>query len=174
MHSSLTFVAARCLGMMRRLFMLTGIVLFGCFLRDAWQRGCCVLMPSYDGRQLSSTLRFLSIECGLNSSGVSGASKVQRSSKSEVQRDPRSERRNFPGATSDQEEQKAPVGVAPMSLKPAGEFYANWNNYSHHSRSAFDRCSADMAYSAGWGPYPAGGLGLVLVVLLILVLLGRV
>jgi hypothetical protein len=29
-------------------------------------------------------------------------------------------------------------------------------------------------YSAGWGPYPAGGLGLVLVVLLILVLLGRV
>ena len=31
MHSSLTFVVARCLGMMRRLFMLTGIVLFGCF-----------------------------------------------------------------------------------------------------------------------------------------------
>ncbi len=29
-------------------------------------------------------------------------------------------------------------------------------------------------YSAGWGPYPAGGLGLVLVILLILVLLGRV
>ena len=29
-------------------------------------------------------------------------------------------------------------------------------------------------YSVGWGPYPAGGLGLVLVVLLILVLLGRV
>ena len=29
-------------------------------------------------------------------------------------------------------------------------------------------------YSAGWGVYPAGGLGLVLVVLLVLVLLGRV
>ena len=29
-------------------------------------------------------------------------------------------------------------------------------------------------YSTSWGPYPAGGLGLVLVVLLILVLLGRV
>ena len=31
MHSSLTFVAACCLRMMRRLFVLTGIVLFGCF-----------------------------------------------------------------------------------------------------------------------------------------------
>jgi uncharacterized protein DUF3309 len=29
-------------------------------------------------------------------------------------------------------------------------------------------------YSAGWGYYPSGGLGLVVVVLLILVLLGRV
>jgi hypothetical protein len=29
-------------------------------------------------------------------------------------------------------------------------------------------------YSAGWGPYPAGGLGLVLLVILILVLLGRI
>lgn len=29
-------------------------------------------------------------------------------------------------------------------------------------------------YSAGWGPYPAGGVGLLLVVLLILLLLGRV
>ena len=29
-------------------------------------------------------------------------------------------------------------------------------------------------YSAQWGPYPAGGLGIVLVVVLILVLLGRV
>lgn len=28
-------------------------------------------------------------------------------------------------------------------------------------------------YSAGWGYYPSGGLGLVLVVILILVLLGR-
>lgn len=29
-------------------------------------------------------------------------------------------------------------------------------------------------YSAGWGYYPSGGLGLVLLVLLILVLLGRI
>ncbi len=28
-------------------------------------------------------------------------------------------------------------------------------------------------YSASWGPYPAGGLGLVLVIILVLVLLGR-
>jgi hypothetical protein len=29
-------------------------------------------------------------------------------------------------------------------------------------------------YSQGWGYYPAGGLGLVVVILLVLVLLGRV
>ena len=29
-------------------------------------------------------------------------------------------------------------------------------------------------YSANWGPYPAGGLGLVLIIVLVLVLLGRV
>jgi hypothetical protein len=29
-------------------------------------------------------------------------------------------------------------------------------------------------YSTGWGYYPSGGLGLVLVILLILVLVGRV
>ena len=29
-------------------------------------------------------------------------------------------------------------------------------------------------YSAGWGYYPSGGLGVVLVVLLILALLGRI
>jgi hypothetical protein len=29
-------------------------------------------------------------------------------------------------------------------------------------------------YSAGWGYYPSGGLGLVVLVLLILVLMGRV
>lgn len=29
-------------------------------------------------------------------------------------------------------------------------------------------------YSAGWGYYPSGGLGLILVVLLVLMLLGRV
>ena len=29
-------------------------------------------------------------------------------------------------------------------------------------------------YSAGWGYYPSGGLGLVLVVLVILVLMGRI
>jgi Protein of unknown function (DUF3309) len=29
-------------------------------------------------------------------------------------------------------------------------------------------------YSAGWGYYPSGGLGLILVILIILILLGRV
>ena len=29
-------------------------------------------------------------------------------------------------------------------------------------------------YSAGWGYYPSGGLGLILVIILILVLLGRI
>jgi len=29
-------------------------------------------------------------------------------------------------------------------------------------------------YSSGWGYYPAGGLGLVVVILLVLVLVGRV
>jgi hypothetical protein len=29
-------------------------------------------------------------------------------------------------------------------------------------------------YSRGWGPYPAGGLGLILIILVILLLLGRV
>jgi hypothetical protein len=29
-------------------------------------------------------------------------------------------------------------------------------------------------YSAGWGYYPSGGLGLILVVLLVLALLGRI
>jgi len=29
-------------------------------------------------------------------------------------------------------------------------------------------------YSAGWGYYPSGGLGLVLVILLVLLLLGRI
>jgi hypothetical protein len=29
-------------------------------------------------------------------------------------------------------------------------------------------------YSAGWGYYPSGGLGLVLVILLILALMGRI
>ena len=29
-------------------------------------------------------------------------------------------------------------------------------------------------YSSGWGYYPSGGLGLVLIILLVLVLLGRV
>ncbi len=29
-------------------------------------------------------------------------------------------------------------------------------------------------YSSGWGYYPSGGLGLVLIILLILVLMGRI
>lgn len=29
-------------------------------------------------------------------------------------------------------------------------------------------------HSAGWGPYPAGGIGLVLLILVILLLVGRI
>ncbi|HVT89614.1 MAG TPA: DUF3309 family protein [Tepidisphaeraceae bacterium] len=29
-------------------------------------------------------------------------------------------------------------------------------------------------YSAGWGPYPSGGLGLVLLILIILMVLGKI
>ena len=29
-------------------------------------------------------------------------------------------------------------------------------------------------YSAGWGPYPAGGLGTILVVVVILLLIGKI
>jgi hypothetical protein len=29
-------------------------------------------------------------------------------------------------------------------------------------------------HSAGWGPYPAGGLGLVVIILIVLLLLGRI
>lgn len=29
-------------------------------------------------------------------------------------------------------------------------------------------------YSSGWGPYPAGGLGLLVVIVIVLLLLGRI
>jgi hypothetical protein len=29
-------------------------------------------------------------------------------------------------------------------------------------------------YSSGWGPYPSGGIGLVLMIVLILLLMGRI
>jgi hypothetical protein len=29
-------------------------------------------------------------------------------------------------------------------------------------------------YSAGWGPYPAGGLGLVLIIVVILIVVGKI
>src|SRR6476620_12509664 len=103
------------------------------------------------------------------SSGISGGSRTERSSSSDVQRRTGSDRRYFleecayargrrvrrhrviPDCKSargrehfkltvvnertitksrkhsSQEEQKASVGV--MSLKPAGEFYANWDNH---------------------------------------------
>ena len=31
-----------------------------------------------------------------------------------------------------------------------------------------------MPYSAGWGYYPSGGIGFVLVIIIILVLIGRI
>ncbi len=29
-------------------------------------------------------------------------------------------------------------------------------------------------YSAGWGPYPSGGLGLVLIIVIVLIVAGRI
>ena len=104
-------------------------------------------MPSYDGRQLSSTLRFLSGDM-LISSGTSGGQglNVLAQSSGTFSAILRCEnRRDFLGATSDQEEQKASVDVAALSLKPAGGFNANWNNYPNYSRSASDRRSTDVA-----------------------------
>jgi Protein of unknown function (DUF3309) len=48
------------------------------------------------------------------------------------------------------------------------------NNCPNYSRSASNCALPTWPYSAGWGAYPAGGLGLVLVVVLILVLLGKI
>ena len=154
-------------------------------------------MPSYDGRQLSSTLRFLSIECGLNSSRVLEVQKfnVRQSRKFSA----------IPGQNV----------ATPRVRMSQGDYYAlaaHSNCCVCKTKEALNsrgteglrgRCSAvayirpedsmpigtiiliilvalligalpTWPYSAGWGPYPAGGLGLVLVVLLILVLLGRV
>jgi len=35
------------------------------------------------------------------------------------------------------------------------------------------RCNARWPHSRGWGYYPSGGLGIVLIILIILLLLGR-
>lgn len=48
------------------------------------------------------------------------------------------------------------------------------NHPTHHSNFASRWRAPDLAYSGEWGYYPSGGLGLVLVVVLILVLMGRV
>jgi hypothetical protein len=44
----------------------------------------------------------------------------------------------------------------------------------HHSYTACAGRAATWPYSAEWGYYPSGGLGLVLIIILILVLIGRV
>jgi hypothetical protein len=39
--------------------------------------------------------------------------------------------------------------------------------------SAVDRRLADVAYSSGWGYYPSGGVGLIVVIIVILLVAGR-
>jgi hypothetical protein len=52
---------------------------------------------------------------------------------------------------------------------------ANARNDTHHySDTAADRRVADVGYSSGWGYYPGGGLGIILIIVIILVLMGRV
>jgi hypothetical protein len=48
------------------------------------------------------------------------------------------------------------------------------NTITDHFDIITGRCVADMAYSSGWGYYPSGGLGLVLVVIIVLLLMGRI
>jgi hypothetical protein len=52
---------------------------------------------------------------------------------------------------------------------------ANARNDTHHySDTAADRRTAELGYSRGWGYYPGGGLGIILIIVIILVLMGRV
>lgn len=48
------------------------------------------------------------------------------------------------------------------------------NDFADHSDFAPHRSTADMALQHRGGYYPSGGLGLVVIVLLVLILLGRV
>jgi hypothetical protein len=49
-----------------------------------------------------------------------------------------------------------------------------WGNSHYHPHSAVDRRLADWPYSAGWGYYPGGGLGLVLIIVVVLISMGRI
>jgi len=48
------------------------------------------------------------------------------------------------------------------------------NNITDHPDTFARRRVTDMAYSSGWGYHPSGGLGLVLVVIIVLLLMGRI
>ena len=58
-----------------------------------------------------------------------------------------------------------------------GKILLKEQNHGDHSscpvHSSAGRGSAFLALHAGWGYYPSGGLGLIAVVILVLLLLGR-
>jgi Protein of unknown function (DUF3309) len=43
----------------------------------------------------------------------------------------------------------------------------------HHTGVDPHRCLTDVPYSSGWGYYPSGGLGLIVLIIIILALTGR-
>jgi hypothetical protein len=49
-----------------------------------------------------------------------------------------------------------------------------WHNPAHHPDSHPDRITADMALQWRWGYYPSGGLGLLAVIVIVLLLMGRI
>jgi hypothetical protein len=52
--------------------------------------------------------------------------------------------------------------------------HVTWNNLSHYFDPDTHCALPTWPYSSGWGYYPSGGIGLILVIVLILLLLGRI
>ena len=48
------------------------------------------------------------------------------------------------------------------------------NDTHHYSDTTADRRAAKLGLSSGWGYYPGGGLGIILIIVIILVLMGRI
>ncbi len=49
-----------------------------------------------------------------------------------------------------------------------------FDHTDYHSHIALIGGLPNWSYSSGWGYYPSGGVGLILVIVIILVLLGRI
>ena len=61
-----------------------------------------------------------------------------------------------------------------IAIDPRKEMETNaWNGTAYHLILALIGALPTWPYSGGWGYYPSGGLGLLLVILIILVLMGR-